>query len=94
MYQKRQSYWGFSLFLSFFSNFTIKFQTGSQVVLNEGKVCGGMKGHRRGHTIEDGWNGAAGPSVALLREVMKSVSGCEIWKTSGGTQNYNHQRVK
>lgn len=28
---KRQTYWGFSLFLSFFSNFTIKFQTGSRL---------------------------------------------------------------
>lgn len=28
MYQKRNAYRGFSLFLSFFSNFTIKIQTG------------------------------------------------------------------
>lgn len=46
MYQKRQTYWGFSLFLSFFSNFTIKFQTGSPAVLNDATICGVMEDDR------------------------------------------------
>lgn len=49
MYQKGNAYWGFSLFLSFFSNFTIKFQTGPKLfwmvasraaALRERRSCG------------------------------------------------------